>query len=100
MGGEKLGGNRCSLIVDRCLTFSTAFMVVGERNWVGIYGSVSRRVGDCVRSPFLRSSDYVQLCWVGMKGFHVRLVMNAHVSCLSGFMCKMYINLNHRDSRI
>jgi hypothetical protein len=35
-----------------------------------------------------------------MKGCRVLLVVSVYVSCVSGFSCKMYINLNHRDSRI
>jgi hypothetical protein len=34
------------------------------------------------------------------KGCHVWLVTSAYVSCVSGFSCKMYIDLNHHISWI
>jgi hypothetical protein len=49
---------------------------------------------------FLRAVESVQLCWVNVKGFHVRLVISAYISCVSSFSYKMYINLNHCNSRI
>jgi hypothetical protein len=35
-----------------------------------------------------------------VKGCSVWLVMSVYVSCVSGFSCRMYIDLNRRDSRI
>jgi hypothetical protein len=68
---------------------------------VGIYGSVSRRAGDVVGSPFFsKIVGYIQLCWVNVKGCRVQLVMSACVSCVSDFSSKMYIDSNRRDSRI
>jgi hypothetical protein len=84
-----------------------------ERNWVRTHGSVSRRAVDCVRSPFLRSSgispnlsvthkrllcvDHVRYVWsMVIRGLSVGIVW-----CVGWvFPCRVYINLNHRDSRI
>jgi hypothetical protein len=44
-----------------------------ERNWVETRRSVSRRVVDCIeRHFFSRAVESVQLCWVSVKGYHVR----------------------------
>jgi hypothetical protein len=64
-----------------------------ERNWVRTHGSVSWRVVDFIRSSFLGSSDYVQLCQWLMGDCHVRgppvgsvrQAYEAYVSCWSGF---------------
>jgi hypothetical protein len=49
-----------------------------------------------------RVVESIQLCWVGVKGYHARPVMGAYVSCVSCFSYKIYIDSNHhhRDSRI
>jgi hypothetical protein len=62
---------------------------------------------------FLRSSEFVQLCWVGVKGCRVRgpPVGNVHrmyVDCRGKHTCRVgrvfpsraYNDLNHHDSRI
>jgi hypothetical protein len=62
---------------------------------------------------FLGSSESVQLCWVGVKGYCVRgplagSVRRAYVDWRGKRMCRVgwvfpyrvYIDLNHRDSRI
>jgi hypothetical protein len=62
---------------------------------------------------FLRSSESVQLCWVSVKGCHVRgpsvgSVRRTYVdwcgkrTCRFSwvFPCRVYIDSNHRDSRI
>jgi hypothetical protein len=84
-----------------------------ERNWVRTRGSVSRRAGDCVGSPFLGSSDSVQLCRRLVEGCHVRgppagSVRWAYVDWCGKrtyrvgrvFPCRVYIDSNHCDSRI
>jgi hypothetical protein len=62
---------------------------------------------------FLGSSEFVQLCWVDVKGCHVQGLPtgSVHVAYVDWrgkrtchvdrvFPCRMYIDLNHRDSRI
>jgi hypothetical protein len=62
---------------------------------------------------FLGSSESVQLCWVGVKGCHIRgptigSVRRAYVDwCGKGtyhigrvFPCRVYIDSNRRDSQI
>jgi hypothetical protein len=34
------------------------------------------------------------------KGCHVRIIMSMFGSCVPGFSCTMYIDLNHCDSQI
>jgi hypothetical protein len=84
-----------------------------ERNWVRTHGWVSRRAGLVSGTLFLGSSDSVQLCRRLMEGCHVRgpptgSVRRAYVDwcgkrmCRVGrvFPCRVYIDLNRRDSRI
>jgi hypothetical protein len=65
------------------------------------------------RALFLRSSESVQLCWVSVKGCHVRgppagSLRQAYVdwhekrTCHVGrvFPCRVYIDSKRRDSRI
>jgi hypothetical protein len=53
------------------------------------------------QEPFFSGAvGSVQLCWVSIKGYRVRLVMSAYMSCVLGFSCRMYINSNHHDSQI
>jgi hypothetical protein len=76
-----------------------------ERNWVCTHGSVSRRVGDCVRSPFsqeqrlcsslLKTSQkvttygdppqeaYAGRMWTGVESVRVVLVRFPPVGCTS-----------------
>jgi hypothetical protein len=68
---------------------------------MGTHGSVSRRAGDVVGSPFFSGGvRSIELCWVSMKVCRVWLVVSAYVSCVSAFSCMMYIDSNHRDSQI
>jgi hypothetical protein len=74
-------------------------------------GSVSRRAGDCVRSPFFESSRVCPTLLSqrerlprmrtahGKCTYGVREPMQeAYISCVLGFLCMMYIDSNHRDS--
>jgi hypothetical protein len=87
--------------------------LVRERSWVWTRGSVSRRAVDCVGSPFFGSSgicpnlspsregllhvDHVRYVWSWtIHGLSVRSVW-----CVSQvFPYRVYIDSNHRDSRI
>jgi hypothetical protein len=73
----------------------------------------STGLGGGVRITFLGSSESVQLCWVSVKGCHVRglpagSICRAYVNwrgkrtCRGGqvFPCRVYIDSNRRDSRL
>jgi hypothetical protein len=67
---------------------------------VETHGSVNRWAGDCVGGLFSGVLGFIQLYWVSTKGCHIQLVMSTYVLCVSGFSYRIYIDLNHRDSRI
>jgi hypothetical protein len=75
--------------------------------------SISRHVVDVVRISFFlgavtrpkllttherlpRTGTTYRKCMSGIR----RLARKAYVSCISGFLCSVYIDSNHRDSRI
>jgi hypothetical protein len=73
----------------------------------------SAGLGGGVGALFLGSSESVQLCWLSVIGCHVRgppvrSVCRAYVDwhgkrtrrANRGFPCRVYIDSNHRDSRI
>jgi hypothetical protein len=92
--------NRCSQSsIDACV-FPLLQWMLGEGNWVGTRGSVSRRAVNWMGALFLMIVDPFNSIDDNAKGCHVRLVMSADVSCVSGFSYRMYINLNRRDSQI
>jgi hypothetical protein len=72
--GEKLGG-------DPQINQPTVWFLCRGPYFSGVVGSV-------------------QLYQGSVKGCHIRLVMSAYVSFVSGFSYMMYIDLNHRDSWI
>jgi hypothetical protein len=94
--------NRCSLFVNRCLALAYYFNgCVGRETRAGPTGhSAGLRGG--VGSTFSREQlVFIQFYWVSVKGCHIRkLAWKAYVSCVSGFPCKVYIDLNYPDSRI
>jgi hypothetical protein len=49
---------------------------------------------------FLWSNEPVELYWVSVKGCRLRLVISMYVVRVSGFSCRIYTDLNRRDSRI
>jgi hypothetical protein len=81
---------------------------------VGTCRLISQRAEDVVENPFFSGavnlSDTMlsqreslphtgtarRKCTSGVCG----LVREAYMSCVSGFHCRVYIDLNHRDSRI
>jgi hypothetical protein len=75
-----------------------------ERNWARTRGSVSRRAVDYVGSAFSREQwdlskfvDHVRYVWSWtIRGLSVESVW--HIGWF--FTCRVYIDLNHRDSRI
>jgi hypothetical protein len=84
-----------------------------ERNWVWTHGSVSCRAVDCAGSPFspeqwlcsslltmVRKVAICGPCEIRMIKGHMWTEYGKHVACWSDFPCKVYIDLNHRDSRI
>jgi hypothetical protein len=71
-----------------------------ENNLGGARGLVSQ-ARDQDETPFFSEAvGSAKLCWVNVKGCHVRPIMDAYVSCVLGFSYIMYIDSNHRDSRI
>jgi hypothetical protein len=84
-----------------------------ERSWVRTYGSISRRTVDCVESPssrgqwicsnLLMTMRKVAMCWpreICIVWDYTRTERGMRMACWSGFPCRVYINSNHRDSRI
>jgi hypothetical protein len=69
-------------------------------------------LGMMLGALFLGCSDSVQLCWVSIKGCYTSLreihIVEGHtwtehgirMACGSDFLCRVYINSNHRDSQI
>jgi hypothetical protein len=84
-----------------------------ERNWVQTHGSVSRCAVDCVGVPFSQEQWLYPTLSVTRQGLlyidHVRYVWSRTICGLSVecmwivgriFPCRVYIDSNHRDSRI
>jgi hypothetical protein len=69
---------------------------LGERNWLGTHRSFSRRAVDWDMRFFLGGSEYIQTFW----WLHERLSYEMCMTYWSCFSYRMYINSNHRDSRI
>jgi hypothetical protein len=105
--------NRCSLFVNRCLTFITASMtVLGEKLGGGPMDH-SARLGLCQEPIFSGAVGFVQRWWWLVKGCHVwrlpvgsvrRAYLDWRGKCMCHvdqvFPCRVYIDLNHCDSRI
>jgi hypothetical protein len=49
---------------------------------------------------FLRTVTLLNSVDNCVKGYRVRLIMSTYILCVSGFFYRMYIDSNHRDSRI
>jgi hypothetical protein len=89
-------------------------LLAQERNWVRTRGSVSRRVVDCVRSPFFSGTVALSIAVDNFaKGCHVwglptGSVRWTYVGWRGKRMChvgqvfpgRVYIDSNRRDSRI
>jgi hypothetical protein len=105
--------NRCDPFVNRCLAKRTASMVVVRRETrmghvghsVGLSGGVgstfSREqsicptlLGQCESLPCTGTARRKRMS--GVRD----LAQEAYESCVLGFSYRMYIDLNHRDSRI
>jgi hypothetical protein len=89
--------------------------------WMTMLGEKLRRVPQTAQpgwevksgALFLRSSESAQLCWVSVKGCHVQRPLAGSI-CVAYvdwrgkrtcrvdqvFLCRVYIDSNHRDSRI
>jgi hypothetical protein len=64
------------------------------------YKSLSQ-AGGCIESTcFSRVVALLNSVGVYVKGCHVRPVMGAYVSCVSGFSYMMYIDSNRHNSQI
>jgi hypothetical protein len=87
--------------------------LVRKRSWVRTHESISRRAVDCVGSPFSREQwDLSKSVGVSRKvvtyGDHPQEAYAGHTwtgmgsvrVVLSGFPYRVYIDSNHRDSRI
>jgi hypothetical protein len=106
--------NRCSWSATNAQLYPYCFNgFEEERNWVWTHRSVSQHVMDWDRSPFLGRSSSVQRCWrlrerLPGTGTARRkcmsdirgLAQKAYMSFVSGFPCRVYIDLNHHNSRI
>jgi hypothetical protein len=106
--------NHHSMFINRCLAFITASLVVlGEKlggrptDWSADVRRIvaealflgSSRVHQTLldqRERLPRTKTAHRKCMSGEHG----LTREAYVSCLSDFFCRVYINSNHRDSRI
>jgi hypothetical protein len=101
----------CSSI-DVCLKHTASMVVLGEKLRRVLWATES---GWEVESGtlFLGISESVQLCWVSVKGCHVRgpPAGSVHVAYVDWrgkhtfyvdqvFSCRVYIDSNHHDSRI
>jgi hypothetical protein len=96
-------------VVNRCLALPPLLhWLARERNWVWTCGSVSRRVVDCVGSPFSReqwscstmlmTSWMVAICGphdICMVLDHTWIECGKHVVCWSGFL----LHSVHRTER-
>jgi hypothetical protein len=83
-----------------------------ERNWIRTHGSTSRRAVDCIGNLFSRKCLCPSLltmmqnvaicgpCKIRMVLEHTWTERGKHVACWSIFPCRVYIDSNHRDSRI
>jgi hypothetical protein len=93
--------------------FPTAFWLLWKRSWVRTHGSDGRRVVDCVGSPSSRVQwIYLNLlttvwkvvicrpCEIRMVIDHTRTERGKRVTYWLSFPCRVYIDSNHRDSRI
>jgi hypothetical protein len=104
--GDMCPVNRCSLLPTDAWLFPTASMDVVRKKlvtdpWIGM------------EALFLRSSGFVQIYWwlwerlphagttrrKRMSGVR-ELAQITYVSCVSGFPSTVYIDSNHRNSRI
>jgi hypothetical protein len=106
--------SRCSLLTNRWLAFITALMAIrreklggGPTDWLAsVWGIVSGALflrsnkvhptllGQRERLPCMGTAHGKHTCCI--RG----LVKEAYVLCVSSFPCKVYIDLNHRDSWI
>jgi hypothetical protein len=89
------------MFVNRCLTLAYCFNGCYGRE-IG-WGPTNQSSGVLwikTGALFLEVVGSVQLYWINMKGCRVWLVMSAHVSYVSDFSYRMYLNSNCRESRI
>jgi hypothetical protein len=105
--------NRCSLLLTDDWFSRLLQWLLWERNYVWTHGSVSRRAlnwdeslfswGQWICSTMLMTSEMLPHTRTARKkrmSGVCELVWEAYVSCVSGFPCMVYIDLNHRDSQI
>jgi hypothetical protein len=71
-----------------------------ETNWGGSHGPLSRAKRWSQEHFFLGAVVSIQRCWWLAKCCYTRTERGMSVACWSSFPCIVYIDSNHRDSRI
>jgi hypothetical protein len=87
MLGEKLGGRPTDLSANVLRIVSGALFLGSSR----VYPTL---LGQCQRLP--RTETVYEKRMSGIRG----PTQEAYIACISGFLCRVYINSNRRDSRI
>jgi hypothetical protein len=85
--GEKLGGGPMDRSADVLRIMSGALFLRSSRIHLTL-------LGQCERLPHKGTVRRKRMC--GVRG----LAWKAYVSCVSGFPCRVYIDLNRHSSRI
>jgi hypothetical protein len=75
-------------------------VVRGERNWLGTHRSVSRHARDVVGSYLFREQGLCPTLLMTHKRLPRTGTAHRKHMRVSGFLCRVYIDLNRHDSQI